>query len=228
MTIGQKIRLLRKKQGWTQGKLADMIDVSPNLVSKWEKSERFPGKDSVEKLATCFKQTTHFFAPEKSQLIMLRIFDHMDKNELTFQFDDWKDNYRYEKIASHLINSDIFEEDITKFTQDEIDNRYFLFKDEYNQIHIIRYDFNRIVSKRFYALKSNNSLIIRQLFSSEKNGAFYTIYVENSILEKLINTLKQEKEFVLDKEDIIKMKNYSEKDNDVIVGIVVASIRMIQ
>lgn len=36
MTIGKRIALLRREKGWKQEKLAELLHISPQAVSKWE------------------------------------------------------------------------------------------------------------------------------------------------------------------------------------------------
>ena len=36
MTFGEKLQLLRKRQGLSQEKLAEQLDVSRQAISKWE------------------------------------------------------------------------------------------------------------------------------------------------------------------------------------------------
>ena len=41
-----KMKQLREKQGYTQAKFAELLDVSLNTVQKWEQGTRFPGRRS--------------------------------------------------------------------------------------------------------------------------------------------------------------------------------------
>lgn len=54
MTIGEKIKMLRQKQGITQEKLADYLNISPQSVSKWENNNAFPDISLVVPLANYF------------------------------------------------------------------------------------------------------------------------------------------------------------------------------
>ena len=42
MTLGEKLRSLRAKQGWDQETLAERLDVSRQAVSKWELGKTVP------------------------------------------------------------------------------------------------------------------------------------------------------------------------------------------
>ena len=52
--ISEKIRELRKKNGMTQGELAEALFVSPQAVSKWEKGESEPSMQTIEGLSNIF------------------------------------------------------------------------------------------------------------------------------------------------------------------------------
>lgn len=54
MTIGNKIKELRKKENFTQSDLADRLFVSRNAVSKWESNKGIPNIDSLASLAKLF------------------------------------------------------------------------------------------------------------------------------------------------------------------------------
>ena len=55
--IGKRISRLRKENGWTQQKLAEQLNVSPQAVSKWECGEAVPDIDILDKLSMIFKVT---------------------------------------------------------------------------------------------------------------------------------------------------------------------------
>ncbi len=55
MRMGDKIQQYRKRRGWSQGKLADKIDVSRQTVSKWELGETLPDTENVLKLCALFE-----------------------------------------------------------------------------------------------------------------------------------------------------------------------------
>lgn len=54
MQTGDLIQQMRKKQGWSQGELADKLNVSRQTVSKWELNEALPDTENVCKLCKLF------------------------------------------------------------------------------------------------------------------------------------------------------------------------------
>ena len=53
-TVGENIRILREKTGFTQGSLAQFLGVDQSLVSKVEKGERSLSADMLERLSALF------------------------------------------------------------------------------------------------------------------------------------------------------------------------------
>lgn len=54
MTMGERIRFLRKKQGLSQEQLAEEIGVTKSTISKYELDTRFPKHNTVEALCRVF------------------------------------------------------------------------------------------------------------------------------------------------------------------------------
>lgn len=62
-TFANKLKTLRLKKELLLRQVAAAIDVDTSMVSKFEKGERFPTREQIEKLATFFK------VPEKDFLV---------------------------------------------------------------------------------------------------------------------------------------------------------------
>lgn len=50
MALGDRIREARKKKGYTQRQLADLIQAKHNSISNWENNQNKPGPDTIELL----------------------------------------------------------------------------------------------------------------------------------------------------------------------------------
>ena len=57
MTLGENIARLRTEKGWSQGDLADALDVSRQSISKWETDGSVPELDKLLKLSDLFGVT---------------------------------------------------------------------------------------------------------------------------------------------------------------------------
>ena len=57
MTLGEKNIQLRTQKNWSQGDLADALDISRQSVSKWETDASIPELDKLLKLSELFGVT---------------------------------------------------------------------------------------------------------------------------------------------------------------------------
>ena len=60
MTTGEKLALLRKRKGITQEELSEILKVSRQSVSRWEKDAAFPETDKIIKLSKLFECSIDF------------------------------------------------------------------------------------------------------------------------------------------------------------------------
>lgn len=67
MTTGEKLALLREKKGITQEKLAEILNVSRQSVSRWETDISFPETDKLIKLSRLFECNIDFLLNEDIQ-----------------------------------------------------------------------------------------------------------------------------------------------------------------
>lgn len=77
--VGERIRTLRKKQGLSQEKLAEMIELSANYIGFIERGQRQVALDSLEKiadalgtdLATLFEKPESNVSPNDAEIAAL-------------------------------------------------------------------------------------------------------------------------------------------------------------
>ena len=67
MTTGEKLALLRKKKGMTQEELSEALQVSRQLVSRWEMDAAFPETDKLIKLSKLFECSIDFLLNDSIQ-----------------------------------------------------------------------------------------------------------------------------------------------------------------
>ena len=65
MTLGQKIKKLRNENGLTQKDLSNMVNVTFQTVSKWEKDENEPDVSTLKKLASLFGCSLDYLLSEE-------------------------------------------------------------------------------------------------------------------------------------------------------------------
>ena len=67
-TVAKHIKIARVEQGITQAQLADMLDLSPQNIAKWESGEINLGVDTLERIANVLdKPIEWFFQPFESK-----------------------------------------------------------------------------------------------------------------------------------------------------------------
>lgn len=59
--IGQRIKELRKNNGWTQQQLGDMLNVTKVSICCYEKGNRIPSLDTLRDLSNIFKVSLDYF-----------------------------------------------------------------------------------------------------------------------------------------------------------------------
>lgn len=67
MTIGNRIRTLRKQLNYSQEYIAEQLDVSRQAVSKWEKDLSSPDTDNIIQLAKLLNSTVEYIASGKKE-----------------------------------------------------------------------------------------------------------------------------------------------------------------
>ena len=67
MTIGNRIRTLRKQLNYSQEYVAEQLDVTRQAVSKWEKDLTSPDTDNIIQLAKLLNSTVEYIASGKKE-----------------------------------------------------------------------------------------------------------------------------------------------------------------
>ena len=60
MTFGEKLQRLRAQAGLSQDQLAELLDVSRQAVSKWERSEAMPEAEKLVRISRQFGVSTDY------------------------------------------------------------------------------------------------------------------------------------------------------------------------
>ena len=68
MILADKIIELRKKNGWSQEELAEMLGVSRQSISKWESAQSVPDMNRILKLSDIFGVTTDYLLKDEMEL----------------------------------------------------------------------------------------------------------------------------------------------------------------
>ena len=65
MTLGEKLQKLRTRAGLSQDQLAELLDVSRQAVSKWERNEAMPEAEKVVRISRQFGVSTDYLLLEE-------------------------------------------------------------------------------------------------------------------------------------------------------------------
>ncbi|MCL1987196.1 MAG: helix-turn-helix domain-containing protein [Firmicutes bacterium] len=60
MRIGEKIRFIRQQSGMSQEKLSELLYISRQSVSAWEREERLPSLENIVQLSEIFGVSTDY------------------------------------------------------------------------------------------------------------------------------------------------------------------------
>jgi len=84
--FGKRVKELRKSRGYTQEKVAELINLEPPNISKMESGTHFPLPENIEKLANALNvEVKDLFDYEHFQLkhtLVSKINDFLDAAEL--------------------------------------------------------------------------------------------------------------------------------------------------
>ena len=71
MILADKIIDLRKKNGWSQEELAELLDVSRQSVSKWEGAQSVPDMTRIIRMSEIFGVTTDYLLKDDAELAVV-------------------------------------------------------------------------------------------------------------------------------------------------------------
>ena len=81
MILADKIIQLRKKNGWSQEALGEMLHVSRQSVSKWESGLSIPDLEKILKMSEIFGVSTDYLLKDEIEDLNEKI-EHLNKLNL--------------------------------------------------------------------------------------------------------------------------------------------------
>lgn len=79
MTLGQKLKEIRKKFGLSQEQLAEIINVSRQAITKWETDAGLPDTENLKELSRIFGITIDYLLDNNNELPLLVMKKKLDK-----------------------------------------------------------------------------------------------------------------------------------------------------
>lgn len=114
MTLGEKIRRLRKEKDWSQTQLGQKLGVHPKHISRYENDVHNPPVEALMKIAELFGVSVDYLLNEQPKTIsgtaikdnkVLEYFEAVDKMD-----------QEYKKMVFSLIDLILFKTNIEKMT----------------------------------------------------------------------------------------------------------------
>ena len=81
MTLGQKLKEIRKKFGLSQESLAEIMNVSRQAITKWESDEGLPDVSNLQELSKVFNLTVDYLLDNDNSLPSLSMKKELDKDK---------------------------------------------------------------------------------------------------------------------------------------------------
>ena len=81
MTLGQKLKEIRKKFGLSQEQLAEIMNVSRQAITKWESDAGLPDVSNLQELSKVFGLTVDYLLNDENQLPALAMKKELDKSK---------------------------------------------------------------------------------------------------------------------------------------------------
>ena len=81
MTLGQKLKEIRKKFGLSQEQLAEIMNVSRQAITKWENDTGLPDVSNLQELSKVFNLTVDYLLDDDNSLPSLSMKKELDKDK---------------------------------------------------------------------------------------------------------------------------------------------------
>ncbi len=81
MTLGQKLKEIRKRFGMSQEQLAEILNVSRQAITKWENDGGLPDISNLQEIAKTFGITVDYLLDDENQLPALSLRKELDKEK---------------------------------------------------------------------------------------------------------------------------------------------------
>lgn len=81
MTLGQKLKEIRKKFGLSQEQLAEIMNVSRQAITKWENDRGTPDVSNLQELSKIFGITVDYLLNNENQLPALSMRKVLDRDK---------------------------------------------------------------------------------------------------------------------------------------------------
>ena len=109
--IGYNLKKLRLKNGYSMRELGELLDVSHQAISKYEKDITMPSSDMIMKMANLFNVKVAYFFNNKPQELNLKDVHYRKKSNFTKTNQSIVENFTKDKLSNYLEVLDLFPKD---------------------------------------------------------------------------------------------------------------------
>lgn len=120
MTIGEKLKEIRKRFGLSQERLAEIINVSRKAITKWENDLGMPDISNLQELSKTFGITVDYFINNQTELPLLVLTKKIEKEKYISNSKNKVKNYinSYSEVLSNYFDSSYQVYSLTKLTKE--------------------------------------------------------------------------------------------------------------
>lgn len=112
MTFGEKLRLLRKRNGYTQEELAASVGTTIRAIRYYEADERFPQtKVLLEKFAELFNVSADILSDDKEEILLTKEEQFIEKAKHSDKFKGKSEAQKYLERSKGLFAGGELSED---------------------------------------------------------------------------------------------------------------------
>lgn len=129
--IGYNIKKLRLKNGYSLRELGDLLNVSHQAISKYEKDQVMPSSDTLLKMSKIFEVKVGYFFNTKPQQLVLENIHYRKKSTFTKTNQTIVEDFTKDKLSQYLELLDLFPNN--RFNKVEL-NELQQFVHDYNEI----------------------------------------------------------------------------------------------
>lgn len=90
MTLGKKLKEIRKRFGLSQEQLAEIMNVSRQAITKWENEDGLPDVSNLQELSKIFGVTVDYLLNNDNNLPALSMKKKLDKNKYNNKISSYK------------------------------------------------------------------------------------------------------------------------------------------
>lgn len=104
VTIGEKIKKLRKERGWTQGELAEKVGMKAQNISRYEKNKAAPREATLAIFADVFELPTSEFTSLAATLDIPNLDPEIAELMRLIPTLEEKDQFVIKRVLKALVN----------------------------------------------------------------------------------------------------------------------------